>query len=460
MVNGHDGYGTAISQEKRVEAGAERTSRSTGHRSDVLGSSPFAATVPAVIAAVVFALACLVWLVAGERLPGGRWIVIHIFTLGVLTTSIWGFSLHLAARFTGTAAHAPRLRTRAALALVLSASIIAMLTGRAGGFHWPLVLGSVGIMAMVAVNLVQLRRLHRAASNERFGWVVTQYEHAHLAFLAAAGLGGAMGAGWIPGSIFTAVRTAHIHLNVLGWAGLTVLATLTVFGPAMLRTRIDPGAEKRAATAVNLAGLGLAIAAAGFLITSIGEGAGPPRVMAAGGLSLYAYGVGVISLPLLRAVRRSDRSPLRWGVGASMAWFLLAIVVDLLIVVTGLGGWPLALTSVLLIGVLAQLVLTVLLYVAPMLRGRTFGARDRVLARVERLARTRALALNLGVATVAGTQLLDEIGGDPDALAVTSGWLLVIAAVLAHLAVLVWPAGHGDDAHVRSATAGRYRPDP
>ncbi len=442
-----------------MEAGAERTSRLTGHRPDVLGRSPFAETVPAVIAAVVFAVACLVWLVAGERLPGGRWIVVHIFTLGVLTTSIWGFSLHLAARFTGTGAHAPSLRTRAALALVLSASIIAMLTGRAGGSHLPLVLGSVGIMAIVAVNLVQLRRLRRAATNERFGWVATQYEHAHLAFLVAAGLGGAMGAGWIPGSIFTAVRTAHIHLNVLGWAGLTVLATLTVFGPAMLRVRIEPGAEKRASTAVNLAGLGLAIAAGGFLITSIGEGAGPPRVMAAAGLGLYAYGVVVVASPLLLAVRRSDRSPLRWGVGASLAWFLLAIVVDLVLVVSGVGGWPLALTSILLVGVLAQLVLTVLLFVAPMLRGRTFGARDRVLRRVERLARTRSGALNLGVVTVAGTQLLDLLGRDAGTLVPTAGWLLVIVAVLAHLAVVVWPTRRGDDAHVRSATAGRYRSD-
>jgi nitrite reductase (NO-forming) len=448
---------TATTQERRVVTGAEPTSRLTGHRRDGLGASPFAETAPAVIAAIAFAVACLVWLVAGERLPGGRWIVVHIFTLGVLTTAIWGFSLHLAARFTGTTAQAPGLRTRGTLAALLSASIISMLTGRAGGLHLPLVLGSVGIMTIVAVNLVQLRRLRRAATNERFTWVVTQYEHAHLAFLVAAGLGGAMGAGWIPASIFTAVRTAHIHLNVLGWAGLTVLATLTVFGPALLRVRIEPEVERRAATAVNLAGLGLAIAAAGFLITSIGEGAGPPRVMAAGGLGLYAYGVVVISLPLLRAVRRSDRSPLRWGVGASLAWFLLAIAVDLLLVVTGVGGWPLALSSILLVGVLAQLVLTVLLFVAPMLRGRTFGARDRVLARVEFLARTRSGALNLGVATVAGTQLADRIGFDVGTIAPATGWLLVIVAVLAHLAVVVWPAGRGDDGHVRSATARRYR---
>ncbi len=241
---------------------------------------------------------------------------------------------------------------------------------------------------------------------------------------------------------------------------MTVLATLTVFGPAMLRTRIDPGAEKRAATAVNLAGLGLAVAAAGFLITSIGEGAGPPRVMAAGGLTLYAYGVAVISLPLLRAVRRSDRSPLRWGVGASLTWFLIAIVVDLVLVVTGIGGWPLALTEILLVGVLAQLVLTVLLFVAPMLRGRTFGARDRVLARVERLARSRTVALNLGVAIVAGTQLLDRSGSDAGTIAPVIGWLLVIVAVLAHLAVVVWPGGNADDEQVRSATARRYRSNP
>ena len=404
------------------------------------------------MAATGFAVACLVWLAAGDRLPGGRWIVVHIFTLGVLTVLIWSFSQHFATRFTATASTPTGRRSRAVLTGALSGSIVSLLTGRALDAHLPLVLGSTGVMAIVGMNLAQLRRRRRRAAATRFAWVVRQYELAHIAFLGAAALGGAMGAGWIPGPIFTAVRNTHIHLNVLGWAGLTVLATLSAFGPALLRVQIQPGDDKRAGTAVGLAAFGLAVATVGFLITSIGEGAGPPRVMAAGGLLVYGCAVTVVARPLLRAARRTDRSPLRFAVAATLAWFLLAIATDVVIVASGARGGATALGVMLLAGVLAQLVVTVLLYVAPMLRGRTFGARDRVIARVERFARTRTATLNLGVALVVAAEVAVPAGAPLAA----AGWSLVCVAVLVHLAAVAWPLGD-DDGAVRSSTARRYR---
>ena len=430
-----------------------------GHRDIPLGPSPFAATGPSVVVAVGYAVACLVWLVAGDRLPGGRWIVVHIFTLGVLTVLIWSFSQHFAARFTSTAPPTHGRRTQALLTVALAIAIASMLTGRAIEAHLPLVLGSAAIMAIVGVNLVGLRRLRRRAVGTRFTWVVRQYELAHVAFLAAAALGGALGAGWIPGQLFTAARNAHMHLNVLGWAGLTVMATLSGFGPALLRVQIEPGDDKRAGTAVSLAGFGLAVATVGFLVTSIGDGAGPPRVLAAGGLLVYGCAVAVVSRPLLRAARRTDRSPLRWAVAASLTWFLVAIATDVVVVATGAnGGWA-ALGVMLLVGFLAQLVLTVLLYVAPMLRGRSFAARDRVIARVERLARIRTASLNLGVALVVVELALATGAIEAGVPLATVGWALVVGAVVVHVVVLAWPAGGGDGS-VRSSTAGRYRRPP
>lgn len=67
------------------------------------GASPFRHTVPGVVAAAAFGVGCLVWLAVGDRLRGGRWIVVHMFALGVLTVLIWTFSRHFAARFTGAA---------------------------------------------------------------------------------------------------------------------------------------------------------------------------------------------------------------------------------------------------------------------------------------------------------------------------------------------------------------------
>jgi hypothetical protein len=429
----------------------------TAHRRTELGPSPFGSTFSGVLAASGFGVACLVWLAAGDRLPGGRWLVVHIFTLGVLTILIWTFSQHFAVRFTATRALAPRATTTRVLTALLVGSILTMLTGRAFDAHLPLVLGSLGIMLIVGWNLLVLGRLRRHARATRFVWIVRQYEHAHVAFLVAAGLGGALGAGWIPASIFVAVRGAHIHLNVLGWAGLTVLATLAAFGPTLLRVQIEPVADRRAATGLQAASFGLPVAAAGFVVTSLGEGAGPILMLTVGGLLAYGYGVLVVARPLLRAARRSSRSPVRWAVAASLSWFLIAIATDIMMMVVGVTGWSRSLAVMLLVGVLTQLVLAVLGYVGPMLRGRDFGTRDRLLARVERFAGTRTAVFNLGVVL-----LLSAPGaGDPMAAwGSRSGWFLVAAVSISHLGGLLWPAGTIDPDRVYSATAARYRTPP
>ena len=438
--------------------------RLEGHRTTALGSSPFARNAPAIGIAIVFGVLSLVWLLAGDALVGGRWLVTHMFTLGVLSVLIWSFSRNFAARFTGAGDLPERLGTTWALTLLLGASVTVMIGGRALGAHWPLVGGTAGVMVVIAANVLTLRRLRHRAKNERFVWVVRRYEDAHLVFLVAAGLGGAVGAGWVPGQLFVAVRDAHIHLTVLGWAGLTVLTTLVVFGPAMLRVRIAPGAEQRAAAALQWAVLGLAAAAVAVVLNGvgliIGDGAeGPTRLLFVLGMAVYFQAVLVVALPLLRAIREQDRSPLRWPVAATVIWFPVAVLVDTVRVVFGRPGWSLGLAAVLLLGVLAQLILAVLLHVAPLLRGRDFATRDLLIARTEQLPRTRTAVLNLGVLVLLVADLLPGQSGEVGWLLTRTGWTLVIVAVAANLAVVLWPVGQVDPGEVRSAAAGRYRSD-
>lgn len=428
--------------------------RGSSHRTISLGSSPFGATLPGVIAAIAFGGACLVWLTAGDRLPGGRWLVVHIFTLGVLTTLIWTFSKHFAARFTATTPLASRPATAAAATLLLVGSIVTMLAGRALHAHLPLALGSAGIMIVVGSNLVVLRRHRRNATSTRFVWIVRQYERAHVAFITAAGLGGALGAGWLPGSMFTAARNTHIRLNVLGWAGLTVLATLAAFGPALLRVRIAPKADTRAATGLQVATLGLWVTAAGFLIMGLSGEAGPLRLLTVGGLVAYGYGLVVVAVPLLQASRTTARSPMRWALAASLIWFLVAIAVDIIRVALGSPGWSQELAAMLLVGMLVQLILAVLTHVGPMLRGRDLATRDRLIARVERLARLRSAVFNLGVVLLVGAPALARV---TDVAFGRAGWTVVAAATISQLGPLLWPAGSSDPDRVYSVTASRYR---
>ena len=66
-------------------------------------------------------------------------------------------------------------------------------------------------------------------------------------FVHGAILGALLGTGVLTGRWYGAGRIAHLHVNILGWAGLTLLATLVFFGPTMVRTRIRQGADDDAA---------------------------------------------------------------------------------------------------------------------------------------------------------------------------------------------------------------------
>ena len=436
-----------------------------GHRATPLRGSPFARNAPAIGVAIVYGVASIVWLAAGQVLPGGRWLVTHLFTLGVLTTLLWSFSRNFAARFTGVGDLREPVAATWGLTLLLGASITATVTGRAVGAHWPLVIGSSGIMLVIAANLVTLRRLRARARNDRFLWVVHRYENAHVVFLVAAGLGGALGSGLVPGEVYLGAREAHIHLNVLGWAGLTVLTTLVVFGPALLRVRIEAGAEKRASDAVTRAMIGLGVGALGLVLRSlgrsIGDGAeGPATVLLVAGMAVYLQAVIVVAIPLLRAARDHDRSPLRFSLAAVVIWLPVGVAIDTVLLMTGQPGWSVGLAVALLIGVFAQLILAVLLYVTPMLRGRDFASRDVLIARTEQLPRTRTATLNLGVVLVLVADLTPGLAEIPAQALMRVGWALVVVAAVAHLAVALWPLGRIDPGRVRSAAAARYRGPP
>ncbi|MEX0705927.1 MAG: hypothetical protein WD041_04855, partial [Nitriliruptoraceae bacterium] len=62
--------------------------------------SPVAGETPSIAVAVVYAMATLVWLAFGDVLPGGRWLAVHLFTLGVLTNLVLTFSGHFARAIT------------------------------------------------------------------------------------------------------------------------------------------------------------------------------------------------------------------------------------------------------------------------------------------------------------------------------------------------------------------------
>lgn len=395
------------------------------------GASPFGSAAPSILAALVYAGALVIWLVAGDALPGGRPFAVHLFTLGVLTNLVLTFSEHFARTVTRTAGERSWWWP-----IVTNLGILAVLVGLPTRWLPALAGGATLLIAVVFLAYVRLRRMRKAAIGARFAWIVRIYERAHGAFIHGAVFGALIGVGLVSGSWFGATRTAHLHAMVLGWGGLTLLATLVFFGPTMARTRIEPGADDRSARLLRHGATGLSVAILLLFLAGIGGTWGQVlNVVAAGGLTVYAAAATLVCLPVARAVRSAKLTAARPLVLGVCLWFPVVVWADVVVVLGSAWRWLDMLGVIALTGVLAQAILATLVYLAPMLRGRTTDARDTIRVRLEAGGRTRAVAVSLGVVLVA--LATSPLISTPALLGI--GWGTVILTVLLTLATALWP---------------------
>lgn len=440
-----------------MAADAQETTRGgrrlRGHRGTRLGRSPFGMTAPSIAAAIAYAFAALLWTAAGDVLPGGRWLAVHLFTLGVLTNLVLVFSEH----FGRTLTRQPEQRIRWQ-PVVTNLGVLLVLIGLPTDTRWAVGVGATVVTGIVLQSYWRLRRMRRAAVGARFSWIVRTYERAHGAFVHGAILGALMGLGLMTGSWYGAARVAHLHVNILGWGGLTLLATLVFFGPTIMRTRIVTGADERAAVALRHGATGLTIGVLLLLATGVGGTAAVVlRVAAAAALGVFALATTTTCWAIGVAAWRAKPSGPRWHLLAVAVWFPLAVWADVVIVAA--AEWRLLVSAGLavMVGVLVQTIVAVLGYLAPMLRERSFAGRDRLIARFERLARLRAGLFNIGLAGIIGASV---VGGPLGAWAARTGWV-AIAVVIAYAAVAgLWPAprsARDADLTVVSEAASRYR---
>lgn len=428
-----------------------------GHRSGRLGRSPFGSTAPSIALALVYAVVAVVWMTMGQSWAPGRWIPVHLFTLGVLTNLVLVFSEH----FGRTLTRQPELDIRWQ-PVVLNLGVIALLAGLPMEQRWLVATGATVVTAVVFVSYWRLRRMRKAAVGARFTWIVRVYERAHGAFIHGAILGALMGVGVLQGAWYGSARTAHLHINILGWGGLTLLATLVFFGPTLMRTRIVPGADERAARALRHGATGLTIAVLLLLATGLGgTSATVLRLLAAAAMAVFAVATTVTCVPVGEAAQRAKPSATRWPVMALSTWFPAVVWVDVVVIATGQWRFLDALGLAVILGVLVQAIATVLTYLAPMLRGRSFAGRDIVIARLETGARLRTTAFNVGVFALVLAAALRGDAGAAGAVLARGGWALIVAALAHQLVAGARPVRRPDpDAPATSSVARRYRDTP
>lgn len=395
---------------------------------------PFRAATPTLRVAAVWAVAAAMWFTFGDVLPGGRWFAVHLWTLGALTNLILKFSEHFAR--TVTRADEDDRPVGAWQLPTFNLGVVLLLAGLPTGATWALAAGATIVTTVVLIAYLRLRHLRRGAVGVRFAWVARSYERAHGAFVHGAILGALLGLGVLPGAWHGAARLAHLHVMVLGWAGVTLLATLVFFGPTLARTRIEPGADDRAARALRHGATCLTVAVLLLLATGVG---GPLGIAARAGAALalagFAVAVTVVCAPVVRAALGGVHTAARPGIVALGVGFPLVAWADVVVVATGRLVLLDALGVAFALGVLLPAVVATLSHLAPMLLGRTVGARTAIGERLARgapgrLVVTTSATIVLVVTTAFGTAL-----GPGGAWMTRTAWVALLAATVVPMVI-------------------------
>lgn len=270
-------------------------------------------------------LAAIVIALVHRWLADANWLMLHLVLLGALTHSILVWSFHFAQTLLRAPATVEQARLHNVRLGLLTAGAVAVVVGVPTDL-WPLTLAG-GLVVATAVGwhgLVLLRMLRRALP-ARFRVSVRYYLWAAASLVVGAGFGVTLAWGW-PDPWHGRLLVAHALTNVLGWVGLTLTGTLLTLWPTMLRTQLDPTAERWTRQALPVFGAAIAVAVAGAL-AGLGW-------LAALGVVGYLAGLFLWGRGLLRPFR--TRPPREFGpasVGAGLLWLVIGL---------GWAGWLLA----------------------------------------------------------------------------------------------------------------------
>lgn len=339
---------------------------------------------------IVFAwlIAAAVVGIAQTRVEHADWLMVHLLLLGAVTSALLIWMRHFSVAVLHLAAGNDR-RTEIGRLGVLNVGVVLVLGGALLQQQIAMIIGAVLVAGAIAWLIAELVQGLRSALPARFAMTVHGYVAAAALLLPGLLLGVLLTRTSDDEPMHEQLLVGHVALNLLGWVGLPIFATLVTLWPTVLRTRLVADAERKAKSALWWLIGGTVLTAGAALV-------GLPRVGAAGVVA-YLVGVGLTVEPMLREVRqRRPESFAAWSMLAATAWLtaciaafglLLALHVDIDDVTEAAD----ALGVALLVGGVLQMLLGALSVLLPtMVAGGPAAVRERF-----RIS-NRATALRLG----------------------------------------------------------------
>lgn len=426
--------GTSSSSGERSVQVSGRLGQPSSRGAGVARSRDRALTVGGIALAAAFLALSLLAALGGS---GDPWLPLHLALAGGASVAIAAVLPFFAASLVAVApaGEGPRI---AAIGLVAAGAVGVTLGWRLGNLGVAAAGGVVYLAGMAVLLGMTVRLLRRSlgASRRIFQWL---YGVAIACVLAGATLTTLMlaGVGVVLAS-WTTLRVAHAWLNLFGFVGLVIAATLVHFYPTVVGARIGQG---RAFVA------GIGALAAGPPVVALGFITGAWPVIAAGAV-LAVMGCATLAWSTIDVLRRrarwtTDRDWHRFAIGsltASIGWLVGAEVAAATVAVMrgpGGAGWIGGVVTLpLVVGSVMQVIIGSWTHLVP-----AIGPGDPVRHAWQRRALGR-FALPRLVAFQAGAGLLLA-----DALGWVTGWAgpagLALVALsmglsIALLAIALW----------------------
>ena len=384
-----------------------------------------------VTAIVIFWMAMAAVAITVHRfIPEATWIMVHTFTLGVVTNALLIWTNHFTVTVLRSRPNKSRLGEIGVLAL-LNIGTLVLGMGMVLDNDWITGLGSAAIGLAIVIHAGRLWKQLRNALPARFEVTVHAYLSAAVLFLPGITLGFLLSMdSWSP-EVSIAIRGAHVAFNVLAWAGIPIVGTLLTLWPTILRAKLPAGAEVAAKNYLPyLVGAAL-LAAGGSLLIAVAPAGG--IISGVGYLAFAGIAVAMLA-PLSKTTWKMARGSFSAvSVASGAIWLLLAVVsiglrliVDNPMAVIGYLG---PVTLPLLAGGIAQIVLGALGYLLPVVIG---GGPKHVRVRNARVDKGMAWRLIILNATL----ILYVLSTTSLVLVITS--LAALVAALGTVVCLIW----------------------
>lgn len=322
----------------------------------------------------------------------GRWLLVHLFTLGAVTNSILIWSRHFTEKLLKIDVPDGNRHIQLARIYLLNAGIVATVVGKLGDWWQVTTAGAAVVGVAVAWHAISLGRDLMAKRDRPFAISVAHYVASACLLPIGAALGAIL-ASPKGDTLHDDLLLAHEAINLIGFLGLAACGTLITMFPALWRTQMSPHSRPKLALAVQL--IGIATTTIGAL-TSI-------NWLASVGIGIITIGWIIAAIPWahnVMTVAKDPRDRLSYpalSVAAAVVWLIGTLTVatvkalDDSFVISSL-------TLPLIIGFGAQLLIGMMSQLLPATIGGGAGPVSAGMKELDRAGAFRWATINIGLA--------------------------------------------------------------